>query len=223
MSHWILYLSLIVLIGSGLALDVPFVFDENSSDLDSYNSKQLEVASSSSRDLAGVPPVSSPDDYDTIEITLVANESINKSSTNNNSTQSQDILSGFEKNNQSFTDKATNFSHDTDSTEFLSRYILVKNPAELFNEGNKNYNKGNYQKAIECYDQAINLNPKLKEAWCNKGMALYRLEKYKDALKAFDQALIICPDYAKAWRCKGQAFEAMGLYDEAKQAFQNAG
>jgi tetratricopeptide (TPR) repeat protein len=88
-----------------------------------------------------------------------------------------------------------------------------------FNVGNANFNKSNYQKAIECYDQVIKLNPQIKEAWCNKGIALCRLGKYQDAIGAFDQALNISPDYSNAWRNKSLAQKAMGRKDGAKQAF----
>jgi tetratricopeptide (TPR) repeat protein len=226
----LLWIAAILLIGLGMAIDMPFVFGENFSNLSGYTSDQLEKASAKYSDLAGIPPVSSPNDFDTIEVVIVTNE-INKSSSENNSKESQDSLEGFAQINQSYKNNATiNLSLEKFSTELPPTYIIVGLPvtypnyqAYWFDEGNKNYNNGNYQRAIECYDQAINLNPKLKEAWCNKGIALCRLEKYKDALKAFDQALNICPEYSKAWRCKGQAFEAIGQDDEAEQAFRNAG
>lgn len=230
MSLWVTSLCLVVLIGSGLAIDMPFVFDENSSDLASYDSHQLEAASALSHDLKGVPPVSSPNDYEMIEVILPINESFNKSSADNDSIQSQDALSGFAPISQQLADNETNLSHRKFSVDLPPTYIIVSLPviypkgqSYWFEEGNRCYANGSYQKAIECYDQAINLDPELKEVWCNKGLALCRLEKYKEALKAFDQALIICPEYKKAWRCKGQALDAMGRDDEAKEAFQNAG
>jgi tetratricopeptide (TPR) repeat protein len=226
-----LYLCLIASIliaGSGIATDVPFVFDEKFSDLAGYNSHQLERASALSPDLAGVPPVSSPNGG-TIEIALATNESANKSSGNNRATKSQRTLYGFVILNQSSLSNATNISSERFDTNLLPAYSMVvlpivtsPNQDDWFKEGNKNYNNGNYQKAIECYDQAIKLNPQLKEGLCNKGIALCRLGKYQDAIDAFDQAIDICPNYSKAWRSKGHVLEAMGREDEAKQAFQNA-
>ncbi|VVB65121.1 Photosystem I assembly protein Ycf3 [uncultured archaeon] len=68
MTFWFFWLCLIALCGSGLASDVPFVFIEDSSDLASYSSDQLQKASSSSPDLVGVPPVISPSDSEILEI-----------------------------------------------------------------------------------------------------------------------------------------------------------
>jgi tetratricopeptide (TPR) repeat protein len=46
-----------LLIGSGFAADIPYVFDNNSSNITGYNSEQLERISAMSADLIGVPPL----------------------------------------------------------------------------------------------------------------------------------------------------------------------
>jgi len=71
MSPLALWLCVILLIGSVTAADVPFVFDETSSDVASYNSAQLEQAYAASSDLAGVPSVSSPSDSEVLELPIV--------------------------------------------------------------------------------------------------------------------------------------------------------
>jgi len=58
---------------------------------------------------------------------------------------------------------------------------------------------GNYDEAIKTLDKAIEINPRLAEAWYNKGNALLSLGKYEEAIKAFDKAIEINPQYAKAW------------------------
>ena len=63
MPSWILcWLCIILLIGSGAASDVPFVFDKATSDIASYTSAQLEQTHISSPELAGVPSISTPSD-----------------------------------------------------------------------------------------------------------------------------------------------------------------
>jgi len=71
MSFWALWLSAVLLIASGLAADVPFVFDGNPVDLASFTSVQLEQASSSSPNLSGVPPVTSPSGNEVLELPIV--------------------------------------------------------------------------------------------------------------------------------------------------------
>jgi hypothetical protein len=68
---WHFWLCIVIVSGSGLALDVPFVFGEET-DLTSHSSAWLEEASSSSTELVGVPSVISPSDNDTVEIPITA-------------------------------------------------------------------------------------------------------------------------------------------------------
>ena len=71
MSHTALLISIVLLTASSLAADVPFVFGEGSRDIAGFTSTQLEQASSSSPDLAGVPSVSSPSDSEVLELPIV--------------------------------------------------------------------------------------------------------------------------------------------------------
>jgi len=65
------WLCIVLLIGSAVASDVPFVFGEGATGIASFTSAQLEQASSGSSDLAGVPPVSSPSDSEVLELPIV--------------------------------------------------------------------------------------------------------------------------------------------------------
>jgi hypothetical protein len=56
----------VILIGTGLAADVPFIFDENVSDVAGYSSDQIKQASSASSDLARVPFISAPSDSEVL-------------------------------------------------------------------------------------------------------------------------------------------------------------
>jgi Leucine-rich repeat (LRR) protein len=66
MSPWALWLCVILFIGTGIAVDVPFVFDDTSANVASYTSAQLEQAYTSSPELSGVPSVSTPSDNEVI-------------------------------------------------------------------------------------------------------------------------------------------------------------
>ena len=209
----LLLVSAVILTGPGIALDIPFVFDKNYSNLADYDSNQLNNASALSRDLEGVPPVSSPDNYDMIEVDLVTKESINTSSYDNETTKPQKILSGLVTLNLSTVANATNVS-DGFGFDLDPEYSL-RGEEYWFNIGNIYYNKMNYQKAIECYEKAIEINSQLKEAWYNEGIALGKLGKYQDAIKAFDQALSISPDYSNALRNKDLALKAMRREDKS--------
>ncbi|MCX6677434.1 MAG: hypothetical protein NTU95_05755 [Methanothrix sp.] len=70
MFHRALWLCIVLLIGSGLADDVPFVFDESTSAVAGYSSDQIEQASSNSSDLVGVPLISAPSDSEVLEFPI---------------------------------------------------------------------------------------------------------------------------------------------------------
>ena len=76
MSPWALWFCMIFLISTGMAVDVPFVFDETSSGVASYNSDQLEQTHISSPDLVGVPTVTQVADNDVLDFPITGGGNI---------------------------------------------------------------------------------------------------------------------------------------------------
>jgi tetratricopeptide (TPR) repeat protein len=75
-------------------------------------------------------------------------------------------------------------------------FSLMKTPsrypqlAETWNNtGNAFKNEGRYVDAVNCYDRAIDIDPKLAKAWYNKGLALQKLSREKEAQVAFIMAM----------------------------------
>ena len=95
-------------------------------------------------------------------------------------------------------------------------------PKIAFLRGNFHYKRGEFEKAIELYDWAITLNPKLAEAWGNKGLALGNLERYKEEISCCDKAIELKPDYALAWVNKGNALGNLKRYEEALSCYDKA-
>ena len=62
---------------------------------------------------------------------------------------------------------------------------------EWLNKGNEFAKRGNYPKAIEAYDKAVEIDPQNAKAWYNKGVALGELERHQEALEAYDKAIEI--------------------------------
>jgi len=92
----------------------------------------------------------------------------------------------------------------------------------MLDEGITLGRSGKYDEAIECFDKAIQINPKYAEAWYNKGTALDFLGKHNKAIECFKKALSIDPDYADAWHNKGIALGKLGKYNEAIECFDKA-
>jgi tetratricopeptide (TPR) repeat protein len=76
MSPWALWLSMILLIGTGIAADVPFVFDSSSSGVAGFSADQLESLRVSSPDLAGVPTVTQVADKDVLDFPITGGGNI---------------------------------------------------------------------------------------------------------------------------------------------------
>jgi tetratricopeptide (TPR) repeat protein len=91
-------------------------------------------------------------------------------------------------------------------------------------KGNGYYYKNEHNKAIQCYDKAIEIDPNYADAWYNKGVTLYRLGKHNDeAIQCYDKAIEIDPNYADAWYNKGVTLYRLGKHnDEAIQCYDKA-
>jgi len=75
---------MVLLIGSGSAADVPFVFDSSSSGVAGYSADQLESLRVSSPDLAGVPSVTTPSDNEVLQFPVTGGGSTPGNTTEKN-------------------------------------------------------------------------------------------------------------------------------------------
>jgi tetratricopeptide (TPR) repeat protein len=88
------------------------------------------------------------------------------------------------------------------------------------NKGNAFNTQGKYDEAIQCFDKAIELDPKYADAWIGKAMNLGNLGRYDEALQASERAIESNPNLASTWYEKGEILsERLGKYDEAIECF----
>ncbi|MFN6481410.1 MULTISPECIES: tetratricopeptide repeat protein [unclassified Nostoc] len=85
----------------------------------------------------------------------------------------------------------------------------------LYREGEKKYEAGNYEGAIEDFNQAIELDPQNALAYNRRGDAYYRLGDYEQAQADSSQAILLNPQDANAYFDRGFAFSELGKYKEA--------
>ena len=81
---------------------------------------------------------------------------------------------------------------------------------------------GQFETAIEFYEQAITINPLYYKAHYNLGGALHEMGKLKASIKSFEKALSIKPDYAEANNNIGSVFKELGQSDNAIMSFKKA-
>jgi tetratricopeptide (TPR) repeat protein len=94
--------------------------------------------------------------------------------------------------------------------------------ANLITEGQSLLNANEPQKALECFDVALQLLPKHAEALVKKGGALEMLGRLDDAIACYDRAIEADSSMTIAYLHKGGLFNRMARYDEALQCYERA-
>ncbi|MEG1701111.1 MAG: tetratricopeptide repeat protein [Alistipes sp.] len=93
-------------------------------------------------------------------------------------------------------------------------------------KGNRQYNKGNYEKSIERYTEALKASPASFEAGYNLGNALYKAERFDHAEQTMQQA---AADSLRATEERAEAFYNLGnaqfkqkKYKEALESYKQS-
>lgn len=74
---------------------------------------------------------------------------------------------------------------------------------------------GMHDKALECFDQALQYNKLDMDVWCNKGAALFNLGRYEEAVLCYDKVLETDISNESALFNKGIALSHAGKHKEA--------
>jgi|GEM_PF-3029890 len=102
-------------------------------------------------------------------------------------------------------------------------YVYYISPQYYVEEiGYKNYLGGRYDRAMQAYEKAIELDPKYVAAWMAKGDVLCDMKKYSEAVGAYKNAIEINPRNGTLWVAKGDALAALGRYNESIRAYDSA-
>ena len=110
-----------------------------------------------------------------------------------------------------FTGFCRNYKFKALSSEEDNKYPSL----ELVKLGNHAFQRGDYNKAIEDYDEAIKLDPNYFEAYNNRGLAWAKLEEYNKAIDDFTKAIKLNPKLADAYYNRGIAWYELKEYNKA--------
>jgi tetratricopeptide (TPR) repeat protein len=77
-------------------------------------------------------------------------------------------------------------------------------------------------KKIEFFTKALNLNPKLSDAYAKRGMLYYFQEKYDKMIQDFQSYIELVPATAEAYRMLGVGYLKAGRSKEAVSSFTRA-
>jgi tetratricopeptide (TPR) repeat protein len=94
--------------------------------------------------------------------------------------------------------------------------------ANLITEGQSLLSANEPQKALECFDVALQLEPNHAEALVKKAGALEKLGRLDDAIACYDHAIEADRSMTIAYLHKGGLFNRMARYDEALRCYEQA-
>lgn len=94
--------------------------------------------------------------------------------------------------------------------------------ANLLAEGQLSLNHNEPEKALECFEQALALNPKQPETLIQKAGVLEKLNRFEEALGCYDDAIAADGSMTIAYLHKGGLFNRMSRYEEALQCYEHA-
>ena len=97
------------------------------------------------------------------------------------------------------------------------------NLADLFyQQGNSFTRNDEYEKAIEYYNQAIELNPNLAVAYHNRGNAYSYIGRFQLAEVDYSRVISLEPDYIDAYHNRGLAYLYLKQFKQACRDFEKA-
>ena len=110
----------------------------------------------------------------------------------------------------------------TDKLKLAGIDLLLKDEIAWNIEGTGFSKQKKFAEAIECFDEAIRINPMFELPWVNKGLALFNLKDYEKSLECFEKAIEIYPKFGGAWENKGKALINLGRNEEALECLNKA-
>jgi predicted O-linked N-acetylglucosamine transferase (SPINDLY family) len=99
---------------------------------------------------------------------------------------------------------------------------VSEDAVSLYNQALSFKASGQYEVAVETYEQAIQLKPNFVEAYYNKGNALRELKKFEEAIASYDLAIRFKPDFAMAYFTKGNACKEIEKFELALECYDRA-
>jgi|GEM_PF-2996924 len=96
------------------------------------------------------------------------------------------------------------------------------NAAHFFALGNTYEQKMMFDRAAECYREAIRIDPNHSPAYARLGFALYNLRQLDKAEAHLKHSLQLYPDYDEAYCCLGMIYRETGRFDDAVACFNRA-
>ncbi len=100
--------------------------------------------------------------------------------------------------------------------------VINRTKEEWLDEGNRLYNIGQFQDALQAFENAIQIDPTFADAYEGKTSTLCALGRYQEALTSVETALKLDPSYAASYNDKGDILYEFKSYEDALGYYQRA-
>ena len=100
--------------------------------------------------------------------------------------------------------------------------VTSHNSIMYYNRGNAFLKIGKYERAIEDYNSAAEINPTHADIYYNRGFAHGKLGNYEQAMRDYGRTVELDPRNAKAYTNLGIAYGRLGEYKQAVGNFDRA-
>ena len=81
--------------------------------------------------------------------------------------------------------------------------------------------KGDYDRAIEAFTKAVEVNPSYAVAYNNRGLAYNNIGEFDRAIADYTKAIELKPDFIEAYNHRDDAYYAKGDYDRANTEYRD--
>ena len=96
--------------------------------------------------------------------------------------------------------------------------IFQDESARWQNKGERYYKKGQYGKALECFEKSISIRPDNPYAYFGRGVVYYKLARFEDAISDYSKSIELKPDFDGAYYYRGKSY---GKLDELEKAISD--
>lgn len=114
----------------------------------------------------------------------------------------------------------TNNLTSGDEPDLQLKQLTEQQAIEKKDKGNEHFKNQEYEKAIELYTEAINLNPLEPTFYTNRSIAYFRTEAYGYALEDANKSIKLNPNFFKGYYRRAVTNMALGKFNEALKDFQ---
>lgn len=98
----------------------------------------------------------------------------------------------------------------------------IKNSKEFYRQGDKFYSQKKFDKAIEAYTKAIELNPNDFGLYNNRAVVYHATGEYEKAIADYGKAIELNPYHFSSFNNRGAAYEDIGNIEQAIADYRKA-